>query len=355
MSVWSVMAGRRPVVTTPREAGFRMPAEWVPHQATLMAWPTRTREALWGPVFERAKQDYAAVARAITAFEPVIMVCNPGEAREVRDRCGAGVEALEIPIDDSWLRDSGPIFVRDQRGQVAMVHFGFNAWGGKYRPWDLDAAAPVAIAAYLGVRRYQAPFVLEGGAFLVDGDGTLLTTEGVLLNPNRNPGWSRSQIEQGLADYLGAEKVIWLQAYPDRDTDGHIDGIAQYVGPGTILLETPADPANHNYRLAPENLRRLGLASDAAGRPFAVLRFEPTCWSEVAGTAVEIPYLNCYLANGAVIMPTACVRQDEEASVRIAEAFPGREVVCVPGAVLAYGGGGPHCITQQVPAGEYAR
>jgi agmatine deiminase len=318
-----------------------------------MAWPTR--KALWGAVFEQAKEDYAAIARAIAGFEPVIMVCNPGEALEVRDHCGAGVEALEIPIDDSWLRDSGPIFVCDQRGQVAMVHFRFNAWGGKYRPWDFDAAAPRAIAAHLGVRRHEAPFVLEGGAFLVDGEGTLVTTEGVLLNPNRNPGMSRTQIERGLADYLGAEKVIWLQAYPDRDTDGHIDGIAQYVGPGTILLETPADPANHNYRLAPENLRRLARASDARGCPFAVLGLELTGWSEAAGTIVEIPYLNCYLANRAVIMPTGGVPQDEEARDRIAEAFPDREVVCVPGAVLAYGGGGPHCITQQVPAGKYVR
>ncbi len=295
-------------MTTPRADGFRMPPEWGPHQATLMAWPTRTRQAFWGPLFDRAKADYAAVAQAVTAFEPVIMVCNPGEANEVRDRCGAGVETLEIPLDDSWLRDSGPVFVRDQRGQVAMVHFRFNAWGGKYRPWDNDAGAPKAIAAHLGVRRYEAPFVLEGGAFLVDGDGTLLTTEGVLLNPNRNPGLSRAQIEGMLADYLGAEQVIWLRAYPDRDTDGHIDGIAQYVGPGRVLLEAPADPSNHNY-----------------------------------------------LANGAVIMPVAGVPQDQQARARIAAAFPDREIVCVPGAVLEYGGGGPHCITQQIPAGAYAR
>jgi len=235
------------------------------------------------------------------------------------------------------------------------VHFRFNAWGGKYRPWDKDAAAPKAIAAHLGVRRFEAPFVLEGGAFLVDGEGTLVTTEGVLLNPNRNPGLSRTDIEQGLADYLGVEKVIWLVAYPDRDTDGHIDGIAQYASPGTIVLETPADPANHNYDLAPENLRRLSGAFDARGRPFTIFRFEPTAWTEVAGTAVEIPYLNCYLANGAVIMPTGGVPQDEEARARIAEAFPDREVVCVPGAALEYGGGGPHCITQQVPVGEYAQ
>jgi agmatine deiminase len=342
-------------MTTPREDGFRMPAEWEPHQATLMAWPTTTRRALWGPAFEQAKADYAAIARAIADFEPVIMVCNPGATREVRHSCGAGIDVIEIPIDDSWMRDSGPIFVRDQRGNVAIVHFQFNAWGGKYPPWDRDAAAPKAIAAHLGVRRYEAPFVLEGGAFLVDGEGTLLTTEGVLLNPNRNPEISRAQIERLLADYLGVDKVIWLQAYPDRDTDGHVDGIAQYVGPGSLLLETPSDPANHNYPLAPENLRRLSQASDARGRPFTVLGFEPTGWTDVAGTPVEVPYLNCYLANRAVIMPTAGVPQDEDARSRIAEALPDREVVCVPGAVLSYGGGGPHCITQQVPVGEYAR
>jgi len=331
-----------------------MPPEWGRHQATLMAWPTRTREAFWGPVFDRAKQDYAAVARAVAAFEPVIMVCNPGERREVLNRCGAGLEVMEIEIDDSWLRDSGPVFVTDQRGQIAMVHFGFNAWGGKYPPWDKDAAAPRAIAAHLGVRRFEAPFVLEGGAFLVDGEGTLVTTEGVLLNPNRNPGMSRAQIERGLGDYLGAERVIWLQAYPDRDTDGHIDGIAQYVSPGTLLLAVPADPADHNHDLAPENLRRLSVESDARERSFTVLRFEPTGWGEVAGQAVGIPYLNCYLANGAVIMPVAGVPQDDQARARIAGAFPDREVVCVPGAVLEYGGGGPHCITQQVPEGQYA-
>src|SRR5262249_2380141 len=142
---------------------------------------------------------------------------------------------------------------------------------------------------------------------------------------------------------------------PDRDTDGHVDGIAQYVRPGTILLEVPADPAGHNYRLAPENIRRLSQAPDARGRPFTVIRLEYTGGDAGAGSAVGIPYLNSYPANGAVVMPTAGAPQDEQARIRVAEAFPDRDVVCVPGAVLAYGGGGPHCITQQVPAGEYAR
>ena len=137
-------------MTTPREAGFRMPAEWGPHQATLMAWPTRTREAFWGPVFERAKQDYAAVARAITAFEPVIIMCNPGEAQEVRDRCGGTVEAVEIPIDDSWLRDSGPIFVRDRRGRVALVHFRFNSLRRRGFPGPGGGLGPGAVLEYGG-------------------------------------------------------------------------------------------------------------------------------------------------------------------------------------------------------------
>ena len=342
-------------MTTPREDGFRMPPEWGPHQATLIAWPTRTRAPFWGEVLKKAKEDYAAVARAVAAFEPVIMVCNAGDAKEVRDLCGSGVEPLEIPIDDSWIRDNGPIFVTDDSGRLAMVHFSFNAWGGKYPPWDKDGAAPKAIAAHLGVRRYEAPLVLEGGAFFVDGEGTLITTEGVLLNPNRNPNMSRREIERCLREYLGIDRVVWLVAYPDRDTDGHVDGISQYVAPATIVLETPSDPSNHNYELFPENLQRLSRASDARERPFEVLRFEPTGRTEVAGTRVEVPYLNCYLANEAVIMPTADVAQDEEARARLAEVFPDREVVCVPGAVLSYGGGGPHCITQQVPTGEFVR
>ena len=338
---------------TPREDGFHMPPEWAPHQACLMAWPTRTREALWPTLFEEAKDVYAEVARAIAAFEPLVMICNPGEAEEVRDRCGAGIEPLEIPIDDSWTRDSGPIFVTDEAGNVALVQFTFNSWGEKYLPYDRDAAMPEAVAAHLGVRRYRAPFVLEGGSFFVDGEGTLLTTEQCLLNPNRNPGMSREAIESGLAQYLGVDTVVWLHAFPDRDTDGHVDGIAQYVRPGTIVLETPDDPANNNHEQSLRNLEHLGKVTDARGRTLEVLPFRPTAHTRVADLDVEIPYLNCYLANGGVVAPTSGLPQDEEALSRLSEIFPDREVVPVPGGILSYGGGGPHCITQQVPAGTY--
>ena len=146
-----------------------MPAEWAPHQATLMEWPTITRAEIWGDLFDRAKADFAAVANAAAAFEPVVMVTDPAQAAEARVMCGGGVEILPIPIDDSWMRDNGPIFVTDGRGGVALVHFRFNAWGEKYLPYDRDAQVPERIASHLGMRRYQAPMILEGGSFFVDG------------------------------------------------------------------------------------------------------------------------------------------------------------------------------------------
>ena len=207
-----------------------MPAEWAPHQACLMEWPTQTRAQLWGEQLDDAKRDYATGAgdRRLRARDHG---ADPAQAGEAHDHCGSGIEILPVPIDDSWMRDNGPIFVADPQGRLALVHFRFNSWGERYLPYDRDALVPAAIAAHLGVRRYAAPFVLEGGSIFVDGEGTLLTTEQCLLNPNRNPALSRAEIEQGLRDYLGAEVVVWLgQGHSaDRDTDGHIDGIAQYV------------------------------------------------------------------------------------------------------------------------------
>ncbi len=182
-----------------------MPAEWAPHQATLMEWPTITRTAFWGALFDRAKADWATMANAVAAFEPVVMVVDPEQATEARSMCGEGVEILPIPIDDSWMRDNGPIFVTDASGGVALVHFRFNSWGNKYLPFDRDAEVPKHIASHLGMRRYEAPMVLEGGSFFVDGEGTLLTTEQCLLHPNRNPDMTREQIEHTLGEYLGVD------------------------------------------------------------------------------------------------------------------------------------------------------
>jgi agmatine deiminase len=339
---------------TPRADGFAMPAEFDEHQATWMSWPTR--ESLWHGHLDVARDEWAATARAVAAFEPVVMVCNPGDADEVRRRCGDGVDPLEIPIDDSWLRDNGPIFVRNDRGTVALVHFGFNSWGEKYLPYDDDARLPELLASHFGVRRYRAPFVLEGGSFFVDGEGTLLTTEQCLLHPNRNPSMSREEIEEGLRSFLGVEAVIWLPhgLVEDRDTDGHIDGLAQYIRPGIVMLAVAAGDDDANSPRFAADRATLAAARDATGRTLEVLDGPVNSWAEVDGVGpVVIPYMNHYLANGAVIVPIGGGPEDEPALDLLAKAYPYREVVGVPGALVSFGGGGPHCITQQVPAGTF--
>jgi agmatine deiminase len=320
-----------------------MPAEWAPHERTLMAWPTR-RE-LWGSALERARDEYAATANAIAAFEPVTMVCaNAAEAAQARAMLGASVEVVELPIDDSWMRDSGPIFVVDGDGRRAGVHFGFNSWGEKFAPWDRDAAVGGLLVDRLGDRRYDASFVLEGGSIAVDGEGTLLTTEECLLNPNRNPTMSREEIERGLHDHLGVETIVWLGQglVEDRDTDGHVDMIAAFTRPGEVLLQSLEPGAPSHERMADNRARLVAAGLD-------VVDFPLLASIEVAGEPVGLSYLNFYLCNGAVVMPLAGVDSDAEAQERLAAAYPDREVVGVPARVIAFGGGGPHCITQQVP------
>ncbi len=322
---------------------LRLPAEWEPHERTLMGWPCR--HELWGPTLAQARADYATVANAIAAFEPVTMIANAGtDAASARAACGDGVEVVELPLDDSWLRDCGPIYVYAIEGRRVAVHFRFNAWGEKFSPWDRDAAVGGLIAERLGDEVVPAEIVLEGGSILSDGTGTLLTTEECLLNPNRNPELGREQLEHELRRYLGVEKVVWLGKglVEDRDTDGHVDLIAVFVTPGRVLLQT-VGPDNINYDRCEDNRARLV----AAGLEVVAFPFLP--YVEVAGEAVAAGYMNFYICTGAVIVPVTGADTDDDALALIAREYPGREVIPVPGAVLAYGGGGPHCITQQVP------
>jgi agmatine deiminase len=338
----------------PREDGFAMPAEFAPHQGTLMAWPAR--DDWWGALLDAAKDEWAGVARAVAAFEPVTMVCNPGLSDDVRRRCGASVDPLELSIDDSWMRDNGPIFVTDATGNVALVQFRFNSWGEKFLPYDNDARVPEGLASHLGVRRYQAPLVLEGGSFFVDGEGTLLTTEQCLLDPNRNPSLSRDEIEEGLRSFLGVDTVIWLPhgLVEDRDTDGHVDGLAQYIHPGVVMVSVAAGDDDPNAERFGEDRAVLARAKDSRGRSIEVLDGPVNAWAEVEGVGrVVIPYLNFYVVNGGVVVPVGGVPEDEAALEVVGKAFPDREVVGVPAALISHGGGGPHCITQQIPAGSF--
>jgi agmatine deiminase len=320
-----------------------MPAEWAPHERTIMGWPCR--EEIWGAQLGQAKADYAATANAVAAFEPLTMVCaGAQDADEARAALTGEVEVVELPIDDSWLRDSGPIFVLDADGARAGVHFGFNSWGEKFTPYDADAAVGGLLIDRLGDRRYDAPFVLEGGSVAVDGEGTLLTTEQCLLHPNRNPDMTREEIEQGLRDFLGVEQVVWLGQglAEDRDTDGHVDLIAAFIRPGQVLLQSTPPGTPSSERMA-DNRSRLV----AAGLEVVDFPILPTL--DVGGEEVAVGHLNFYLCNGAVVVPVAGLTTDAEALERIGAAYPARQVVGVPGGVIAFGGGGPHCITQQVP------
>jgi agmatine deiminase len=320
-----------------------MPAEWAPHECTLMAWPAR--QELWRGQLAQAKADYAATATAVAAFEPLTMVCaDEAAAAEARAALPGEVEILVEPIDDSWLRDSGPIFVAGADGRRAGVHFGFNAWGEKFHPFDKDAAIGARLVEHVGDDCYRAPLVLEGGSICTDGEGTLITTEQCLLHPSRNPQLSRDEIERLLIDFLGLERVVWLGQglVEDRDTDGHVDLIAAFTKPGEVLLQTVPE-GNPNFDNCQENVARL---QDAA---IDVVELPHLPYSEVEGDTVACAYMNFYLCNDAVIVPVCGADTDPDALARIAEAYPGREAVPVPGAVLAWGGGGPHCITQQVP------
>jgi len=352
---------------TPRAGGLRLPARFVEHSRTLLSWPCRAD--IFGPLLQDAKEEWAEVARAIARFEPVTLVAPPGHADEARALCGPDVEVLALPLDDSWIRDNGPIFVRDDRGCVAPVGFAFDGWNEQFVPYDSDALVPERIAAAWGTRLYRAPFVLEGGAFNTDGEGTLLTTEQCLLH-NRNLGMARRDYEEALREWLGIEKVIWLPFGLVEDsgplsTAGHVDDVAQFVAQGVVLAQT-APPDNPNHARLQENLAVLQAATDAAGRRLEVVEIDLLPYVKGVGAGLDLrvpgatklmpaPYVNLVFVNGGVLLPRLGVQGEEAAYERIGELIPDRELVGLPVEMSAFGGGGLGCITQQVPAGDFLR
>ncbi|MEP2828304.1 agmatine deiminase family protein [Parvibaculum sp.] len=337
----------------PADDGLFMPAEWEPHERCWMQWPSRTE--VWGDRLPQTYAAYAQVARAIAAFEPVSMVCRPEDEAQVRLACGRGIETVPLPIDDSWCRDSGPIFLIDGKGHAAGSQWRFNAWGNAYHGYENDAAVAGLILDRLGMRKYSNNMVLEGGAISADGYGTLLTTEECLLNDNRNPGMTRQQIEETLALTLGVARIIWLdRGLEDDETSGHVDMIASFAGEGRVLLHKPEDRRDPNYARMQDNKQRLEAAKDARGRALEVIEIpQPQRqFKREDGRRLCTSYVNSYIANGAVIMPTYDDPNDDVAAGIMAEAFPGRKIETVPALEIAIGGGSIHCITQQQPKGE---
>jgi agmatine deiminase len=357
----------RTLESTPAADGFRMPGEFEPHSGCWMAWPERPDN--WRLGAGPAQAAFAAVAEAIAVSEPVTMAASPTQLERCRAALSPAIRVVEIAGDDAWIRDTGPTFVVDGAGRRRGVDWHFNAWGGIYSPWDQDERVAAEVLRVEGADRYRAPLVLEGGSIHVDGEGTVLTTEECLLNPNRNPELSRDQVERALRDYLGAEKVVWLErgVYED-ETDGHVDNLACFARPGVVLLTWAEDESDPQHAISHDALKRLEASTDTRGRPFEVIKLPSpgpllTAAEEAAGVEpregtlprragdrLAASYANFYLGNSRVVMPLLDERHDEEAAEILGRCFPEREVVGVPSREILLGGGNIHCITQQVPA-----
>lgn len=340
----------------PRDFNYKMPAEWTTHTRTFISWPVQA-SMCYPEDYEVVCRGYAEIIEAIAEFEPVTVVVNPTDMEKLS--CifqNERIECLSIEHNDAWLRDNGPTFLVQDEGDVAGVNWCFNAWGGKYAPWDLDDQVAPQILNYVGLKRFDAPLVMEGGSLHVDGEGTLLTTEECLLNPNRNPERIREQIEDDLKKFLNIRKIVWLKNGLDRDeTDGHVDNIACFAAPGKILIQVCDDPEDENYAITRENLKILNREIDALERKFEIIPIQQPPKMCDEDKRLTLSYLNFYFVNGGIILPVFGGRAEETDRLAVqvlSEIFPERRIRTVNGMAIIREGGNVHCITQQMPAGK---
>ncbi|HXL97164.1 MAG TPA: agmatine deiminase [Steroidobacteraceae bacterium] len=356
--------------SSPARDGFWMPAEFEPHEGCWMLWPERPDN--WRRHAQPAQQAFAAVATAIARFEPVSIGASAPQYASARAALPAAVRVVELSSDDAWMRDVGPTFLVNAAGTLRGVHWRFNAWGGLYRDFRRDQAVAQKVLEIAVCERYCAPFINEGGAIHVDGQGTVLVTEQCLLK--RNPSLSRDQVETLLKRYLGASCVIWLgEGVIDDETSGHVDNLACFARPGEVCLTWSDDPHDPQQRVSKDAWERLLAARDARGRrlvvhklpspgPLYITRREAA--GVVANRAIRAlragqrlagSYVNFYLANGALILPLLDASTDGTARRVLRRVFPQRRIVGVPAREILLGGGNLHCITQQQPKREARR
>jgi agmatine deiminase len=341
-------------LTYPNELNYSMPAEWVKHSRTFISWPVQD-SMVYPEDYETVSEGYAQIIKAIAEFEPVTVVVNAAVLARVKLYFTENnIEFLPIEHNDAWLRDNGPTFIVDGQGGVAGVNWGFNAWGGKYEPWDLDDQVAPQILEHVGLKRFDAPFVMEGGSIHVDGEGTLITTEECLLNPNRNPNLTKAQIEDYLKKFLSIEKVIWLKnGLCGDETDGHVDNIACFAAPGKVILQVCDDPQDENYAITREMLAVLNNTVDAKGRKLEIIPIQQAPVTTYNDNRLTLSYLNFYLVNGGIILPVfggTAEETDRLAEKVLSEAFPDRRIRTVNGMAIIREGGNVHCTTQQMPA-----
>ena len=358
----------RPSERTPRALGYRMPAEWEHHEATWLAWPHNPED--WPGKFQSIPWLYAEIVRLLAALERVHLIVENAVAKQrvtsMLGRAGANLGQVAFhcwPTDRGWTRDSGPIFVRNAEGRVGLSDWRFNGWA-KYSDWHLDDKLPGRVAKLFAATAWQPAIeidngakhcriVLEGGSIDVNGAGSLLTTEECLLSEaqQRNPGISRAQLECVFHDYLGIDQTIWLnRGIVGDDTHGHIDDIARFVGPATIVAAVEPDTRDPNHGPLAENLSRLKSARTPKGKQFTVVELPMPRPVVFRGQRLPASYVNFYVANGAVLVPTFHDPNDRVALNTLAELFPGREIIGVHSVDLIWGLGALHCMTQQQPS-----
>ena len=349
----------------PDSSAYRMPAEWHQHSGTLLSWPVN-RETWPDERLDRVERVYLNILKALTPHEHVHLLVNDANlhARLVAlfSESGINLDVITfhvVPCNDVWARDFGPIFVRSAAAagtanEFAITNWGYNAWGGKYPPYDADDAIPTYLANKYGLIRFDPDMILEGGSIETNGLGVLLVTESVLLNPNRNPHLTKAEIEHRLKTWLGQEKVIWLQrGLEGDDTDGHIDDLSRFLNENTIMTMITDDPGDVNYEALQQNYEILKKSTDQHGNPFTIVTL-PMPLTHIEGTTVDgsehVPasYANFYIANGVVLLPLYDPRYDEQALELFRTYFQNRIVAGIDCRDLVWGQGSIHCITQQL-------
>ncbi|ALV52354.1 agmatine deiminase family protein [Streptomyces althioticus] len=344
-------------MNTPAADGFRMPAEWTPHERTWMAWPGPNPTFADPGALTAARTAWAQVARAVRRFEPVTVVCGPGQSAQARELLGPGVDTVERDLDDAWMRDAGPTFLTDGAGRLAAVDWTFNGWGAQeWARWDHDAKIAAYVADLAGARTYATDLVNEGGGIHVDGEGTVLLTETVQLGPERNPGRTREEVEAEIHAHLGTRKAIWLPRgltadYPPYGfgTLGHVDIVAAFARPGVVVAHHQPDPAHPDHEVTEEVIGILRSATDALGRPLEVVPVPAPTVLEADGHWADYSYINHYLCNDGVVLCAFDDPRDDEAAALFRRLFPARTVTQVDARPVFAAGGGIHCITQQQP------
>ncbi len=345
-----------PTKSTPRELGFQMPAEWEPHSAIWLSWPYDTTSF---PHLEKAELALAGFIKEIHSSERVELqvIDKRRKERALRILAATGVNLSQLSFHltdyaDIWFRDYGPLFVVNRQSrQLAMVKWIFNSWGNKYETLLKDNHVPYTLNEWLRLPMFEPGIVLEGGSIDVNGRGTLMTTEQCLLHPNRNPQLGKEVLEKYLSDYLGVSHFIWLkEGIEGDDTDGHIDDIARFVNPTTVLCAYQDDQSDADHRPLKENYELLQASTDQDGNPLTVIKLPVPGWVGDAEGRLPASYANFYIGNGKVVVPVFGVENDQKALEVVQSVFPRRAVVGVNAFHLVYGLGTFHCMSQQQPA-----